>query len=192
MMRTRRQNLIILFLHIYVIRRLLSEITQSSTSKYDNEIITYLCDFSAVASKLILFGMAPVEAIFTGGGLIRLSVTLSELTSWLELLSDTDVSILFTESVLRDILLGSRFFSILDELMLTMLVRISDFPIREVILLTRFEVDIVAELMRVMRSDMADLGSVSGLSVSMPESKRLSYWDTERALKELSLEFSDL
>lgn len=76
--------------------------------------------------------------------------------------------------------------------MLTMLVRISDFPIREVILLTRFEVDIVAELIRVMRSDMADLGSVSCLSVSMPESKRLSYCDTERALKELSLEFNDL
>lgn len=136
--------------------------------------------------------MAPVDTVLTGGGLILLSVTLSEFTSWLELLSDTDVSTLFTDNVLRDMLLASRFFSILDELMLTILVRISDLTILEVRLLTRLEVDIVAELIRVMRSDMAERGSFSGRSVSTPLSKRRSYWDTDSALNELSLEFSDL
>lgn len=136
--------------------------------------------------------MAPVEGGFAGGGLTRLSVTFSEFTSWLELLSDADVSTLFTDSVLSDILLASRFFSILDELIFTILVRISDFTIRDVILLTRLDVEIVAELIRVIKSDMADLGSVSARSVSIPESNRLSYCDTDSALNELSLEFSDL
>lgn len=136
--------------------------------------------------------MAPVEGGFAGGGLTRLSVTFSEFTSWLELLSDADVSTLFTDSVLSDILLASRFFSILDELIFTILVRISDLTIRDVILLTRLDVEIVAELIRVIKSDMADLGSVSARSVSIPESNRLSYCDTDSALNELSLEFSDL
>ena len=88
-------------------------------------------------------------------------------------------------------LLASRFFSILEELIFTILVRISFLTNRDV-MLTRFDVDIVAELIRVIKSDIADLGSVSALSVSIPESNRLSYWDTDSALNELSLEFSDL
>lgn len=141
----------------------------------------------------MLFGIAPVEG-FTGGGLTRLSVTISELTSWLELLSDTEVSALFTDNVLSDILLvPSLFFSILEELMLTMLVRISDFTIRDVKLLTKLaDVEIVAELIRVIRSVIVDRDSDSCRSVSMPESKRRSYWETDSALNELSLELSDL
>lgn len=113
----------------------------------------------------------------TGGGLTRLSVTFSELTSWLELLSDTEVSALFTDSVLNDILLvPSLFFSILEELMLTILVRISDFTIRDVELLTKLaDVEIVAELIRVIRSVIVDRDSGSCRSVSIPESKRRSY-----------------
>lgn len=141
----------------------------------------------------MLFGIAPVEGL-AGGGLTRLSVTFSELTSWLELLSDTDVPALFTDNVLNDILLvASLFFSILDELMLTILVRISDLTIRAVKLLTKLaDVDIVAELIRVIKSVIVARDSDSCRSVSMPESKRRSYWETDRALNELSLEFSDL
>lgn len=54
-------------------------------------------------------------------------------------------------------------------------------------LLTRFaDVEMVAELIRVIRSVIVDRDSDSGLSVSMPESNRPYI-----ALKELSLEFSD-
>lgn len=130
--------------------------------------------------------MAPVDTCLTGGGLTRLSVTISEFTSCDELLSDTEVSALFTDNVLSDILLvPSRFFSILDEEMDTMLVRISDFAIRDVKLFTKLaEVEIVAELIRVIKSVIVDLDSAC--SVSIPESNRPPY-----ALNELSLEFSE-
>lgn len=150
-------------------------------------MISHLCDFSAVASKLILLGIAPVDTVLTGGGLTRLSVTISEFTSCDELLSDSDVSAEFTDNVLRDILLvPSLFFSILDEEMLTILVRISDLTIRDVKLFTKLaEVEIVAELIRVIRSVIVDLDSAC--SVSIPESNRPPYI----ALKELSLELSE-
>lgn len=139
--------------------------------------MSHLCDFSAVASKLMLFGIAPVDTFFTGGGLTRRSVTFSEFTSWLELLSDTEVSALFTDNVLREILLvPSRFFSIFEELILTILVRISDLTIRDVRLLTRLaEVEIVAELIRVIKSVIVDLDSASVRSLSIPESNRPPY-----------------
>lgn len=162
------------------------------SNNYNRYIKTYLCIFSAVESKLILLGIAPVESVFGGGGLTRLSVTFSEFTSWLELRSETEVSTLFTDKVLKDMLLfPGLFLSILDELMLTILVLISDLTIREVILLTRLLVEMVALDIRDMRSVIADRSS--RLSQSIPESNRSrSYWETERALRdELSLEFSD-
>jgi hypothetical protein len=152
----------------------------------------YLVALSAEASKLMLLGMAPVEAGDgrAGGGDTRRSVTLSLFTSWLELCSDADVSPLFTDSVLSDTFPPSLFFSTLDELMLTMLVLISDFTILDVRLFTRFaEVEMVAELMRVIRSVMVD--RESGCSVSTPESYRRSYCDTDMALKLLSLELRE-
>lgn len=68
------------------------------------------------------------------------------------------------------LLVTSLFFSILEELILTMLVRISDLTILAVILLTKFaDVDMVADDIRVIRSVIAERDS-SCLSVSIPES----------------------
>lgn len=67
------------------------------------------------------------------------------VVTWLELLSETDVSALFTESVLRDMTLApSRFKSMRDDEMLTIDVLISDFTMRDVMLFTKFDVDMVA------------------------------------------------
>lgn len=128
----------------------------------------------------MLLGMAPVEVFSVGGGgLTLLSVTFSEFTSWLELLSDTEVSALFTDSVLSDTLLVSRLFSALDG------------PTAAVARVSLGGAEMVAALMRVIRSVMVERASDSGRSVSIPESKRRSYCDTESALKELSLELSE-